>query len=148
MIVLNDFLGDKFKYDEPSQSISFELTDNQRAAAMASNTRTRPRWFSTSWGSVVNYTLFGSATSGLSPRQTTPHMLHDATQDGKARRRSPTASTRIRGAPRHGEKRRHQHVAGSGSGLAQKLHGLRPRALQSTPSSGTYSDTVVLTISY
>ena len=40
VIVLNETLGDKFKYDEPSQSISFELTDNERVArtfdAMAS----------------------------------------------------------------------------------------------------------------
>src|SRR5258707_15873894 len=32
VIVLDELLGDKFKYDEPSQSISFDLTDNQRVA--------------------------------------------------------------------------------------------------------------------
>jgi hypothetical protein len=141
MIVLNDFLGDKFKYDEPSQSISFELTDNQRAAAMASNTRTRPRWRS-AWGSVVNYTLFRSETSGLSPRQTTPHMLHDATQDVVRRGDDPLRP--LPGFGVHlavGKFRRHQHVAGAGSGLAQRLP---CRA----PSTGTCSDTVVLTISY
>jgi outer membrane usher protein len=72
VVVLNELLGDKFKYDEPSQSISFELTDNQRVArvfdAMAN---AAPMAVSTSWGSVVNYTLFGSETSGLSPRQAT-----------------------------------------------------------------------------
>src|SRR3979490_2422375 len=41
LIVLNELLGDKFKYDEPTQSISFDLTNNERVArafdAMASS---------------------------------------------------------------------------------------------------------------
>ncbi|HEY6258130.1 MAG TPA: fimbria/pilus outer membrane usher protein [Xanthobacteraceae bacterium] len=72
VVVLKDLLGDKFKYDEPSQSITFDLTDNQRVArtfdAMGSAAHMP---VSTSWGSVVNYTLFGSETSGLSPRRAT-----------------------------------------------------------------------------
>src|SRR5258708_16087581 len=32
VIVLNTLLGDKFKYDEPAQSISFSLDNNQRIA--------------------------------------------------------------------------------------------------------------------
>jgi outer membrane usher protein len=70
LVVLKNLLGDKFKYDEPSQSISFDLTDNQRVArtfdAMASSPQIP---VSTSWGSFLNYTLFGSETSGLNPRQ-------------------------------------------------------------------------------
>ena len=73
VVVLNDVLGDKFKYDEPTQSISFDLDDNQRVArafdAMGSGAPRIP--VSTSWGSVLNYTLFGSETSGLSSRQAT-----------------------------------------------------------------------------
>jgi outer membrane usher protein len=72
VIVLNETLGDKFKYDEPSQSISFELTDNERVArtfdAMAS---ADPLPVSTSWGSALNYTLFGSETAGLTDRKAT-----------------------------------------------------------------------------
>ena len=53
IVVLKDLLGDKFKYDEPSQSISFDLTDNQRVArtfdamAMASASQIP---VSTAWG--------------------------------------------------------------------------------------------------
>jgi outer membrane usher protein len=72
IVDLNELLGDKFKYDEPAQSISFDLTDNQRVArtfdAMAS---APPLPVTTSWGSVLNYTLFGAETSGLNPRQAT-----------------------------------------------------------------------------
>jgi outer membrane usher protein len=72
IVVLSDLLGDKFKYDEPSQSISFDLTDNQRVArtfdAMA---RSPPMPVTSSWGSVINYTLFGSETEGLTPRTAT-----------------------------------------------------------------------------
>jgi hypothetical protein len=32
LIVLNELLGDRFKYDEPSQSIAFDLDNNQRVA--------------------------------------------------------------------------------------------------------------------
>jgi outer membrane usher protein len=73
LIVLKELLGDRFKYDEPSQSISFDLDNNQRIArafdAMGSGAPPVP--VSTSWGSVLNYTLFGSETSGLNPRQAT-----------------------------------------------------------------------------
>ena len=72
LVVLKELLGEKFQYDEPAQSISFDLTDNQRVArtfdAMASSAQIP---VSTSWGSVLNYTLFGSETSGLSPREAT-----------------------------------------------------------------------------
>jgi outer membrane usher protein len=72
IVVLKDLLGDKFKYDEPAQSISFDLTDNQRVArtfdAMASAAQIP---VSTSWGSFLNYTLFGSESSGLDPRKAT-----------------------------------------------------------------------------
>ena len=67
--MLNELLGDKFKYDEPTQSISFDLTNNERVArafdAMASSAQIP---VSTGWGSVLNYTLFGSETTGLSNR--------------------------------------------------------------------------------
>jgi outer membrane usher protein len=70
LIVLNELLGDKFKYDEPTQSISFDLTNNERVArafdAMASSAQIP---VSTGWGSVLNYTLFGSETTGLSNRR-------------------------------------------------------------------------------
>jgi outer membrane usher protein len=70
LVVLKELLGDTFKYDEPSQSISFDLTDNQRVArtfdAMASSPQIP---VSTSWGSVLNYTLFGSETAGLDTRK-------------------------------------------------------------------------------
>ncbi len=70
VVVLNDLLGDKFKYDEPSQSISFDLTDNERVArAFDAMGSAAAMPVTTSWGSVVNYTLFGSETSGLSSRQ-------------------------------------------------------------------------------
>jgi outer membrane usher protein len=72
LVVLSELLGEKFKYDEPAQSISFDLTDNQRVArtfdAMASAAQIP---VTTDWGSVLNYTLFGSETSGLNPRQAT-----------------------------------------------------------------------------
>jgi outer membrane usher protein len=72
IVVLKEALGDRFKYDEPSQSISFDLTDNERVArtfdAMAS---AAPLPVSTSWGSVLNYTLFGSETAGLADRKAT-----------------------------------------------------------------------------
>ena len=72
LVVLNDLLGDKFKYDEASQSISFDLTDNQRVARTFDAMVASPQMpVSTSWGSVLNYTLFGSETSGLNPRQAT-----------------------------------------------------------------------------
>jgi len=72
LVVLKDLLGDKFKYDEPSQSISFDLTDNQRVARTFDAMPSSPQIpVSTSWGSVLNYTLFGSETSGLNPRQAT-----------------------------------------------------------------------------
>jgi outer membrane usher protein len=73
LIVLNELLGDRFKYDEPSQSIAFDLDNNQRIArafdAMGSSAPRTP--VSTAWGSILNYTLFGSETSGLNPRQAT-----------------------------------------------------------------------------
>jgi outer membrane usher protein len=73
LIVLNELLGDRFKYDEPAQSISFDLDNNERIArafdAMGSSAPRTP--VSTAWGSVLNYTLFGSETSGLNPRNAT-----------------------------------------------------------------------------
>jgi outer membrane usher protein len=73
LIVLNELLGDRFKYDEPSQSIAFDLDNNQRIArafdAMGGNGPRAP--VSTTWGSVLNYTFFGSETTGLNPRQAT-----------------------------------------------------------------------------
>jgi outer membrane usher protein len=73
LIVLNELLGDRYKYDEPSQSIAFDLDNNQRVArafdAMANGAPPPP--VSAAWGSVLNYTLFGSGTTGLdSPRTT------------------------------------------------------------------------------
>jgi outer membrane usher protein len=73
LIVLNELLGDRFKYDEPTQSIAFDLDNNQRIArtfdAMGSGTRSLP--VSTAWGSVLNYTLFASETSGLAAGRAT-----------------------------------------------------------------------------
>jgi outer membrane usher protein len=73
VVVLNELLADKFKYDEPAQSISFELDNSQRVArafdAMGGGSPRIP--VSTSWGSVLNYTLFGSEASGLKSRQAT-----------------------------------------------------------------------------
>jgi outer membrane usher protein len=70
LVVLNELLGDKFKYDEPAQSISFDLTDNQRVARTFDAMASSPSMpISTSWGSVLNYTLFGSETSGLDTRK-------------------------------------------------------------------------------
>src|SRR5712675_8470 len=56
LIVLNELLGDKFKYDE-RVARAFD--------AMASSAQIP---VSTGWGSVLNYTLFGSETTGLSNR--------------------------------------------------------------------------------
>src|SRR3978361_1915664 len=57
IVVLSELLGEKFKYDEPAQSISFDLTDNQRVArtfdAMAGSAQIP---VTTSWGSFLNYT--------------------------------------------------------------------------------------------
>jgi outer membrane usher protein len=72
IVVLKDLLGDKSKYDEPSQSISFDLTDNQRVARAFDAMASAPQIpVSPSWGSFLNYTLFGSETSGLDPRKAT-----------------------------------------------------------------------------
>jgi outer membrane usher protein len=72
IVVLDELLGEKFKYDEPGQSISFDLTDNQRVARAFDAMVSSPQIpVSTSWGSVLNYTLFGSETSGLDPRKAT-----------------------------------------------------------------------------
>jgi outer membrane usher protein len=72
IVVLNEWLGDKFHYDEPAQTISFDLTDAQRVARAFDAFGTTPHVpVTTGWGSVLNYTLFGSETSGLSSRQTT-----------------------------------------------------------------------------
>jgi len=71
VVVLNELLRDKFKYDEPTQSISFDLDNNQRVArafdAMGGGAPRLP--VSASWGSVLNYSLFGSEASGLGSRQ-------------------------------------------------------------------------------
>jgi outer membrane usher protein len=71
VIVLNELLAGKFKYDEPTQTISFDLTNEQRVArafdAMGSAAARVP--VSAAWGSVLNYTLYGSETSGLSRGQ-------------------------------------------------------------------------------
>jgi outer membrane usher protein len=71
LIVLKEVLGDRFKYDEPAQSIAFDLDNNQRIArtfdAMGGNGPRGP--VSTAWGSVLNYTFFGSETTGLNARQ-------------------------------------------------------------------------------
>src|SRR6266851_3719644 len=73
VVMLNELLAGKFKYDEATQSISFDLDNNQRIArafdAMGSGGPRIP--VSTSWGSVLNYTLFGSEASGLKSRQAT-----------------------------------------------------------------------------
>lgn len=73
VVVLNTLLGDKFKYDEPTQTISFDLDNNQRVArafdAMGNGGPRIP--ISAAWGSVLNYTLYGSETSGLASRQAT-----------------------------------------------------------------------------
>jgi len=73
LVVLDDLLGYKFKYDEPTQSISFNLDNNQRVArtfdAMGIGARSTP--VSADWGSVLNYTLFGSEAAGLKSRQAT-----------------------------------------------------------------------------
>jgi outer membrane usher protein len=65
-VVLDTVVGSKFRYDEPTQSIAFDLTDDQRIArafdALGGSGPTGP--IRTSWGSVLNYTLFGSETSG------------------------------------------------------------------------------------
>src|SRR3984957_15778077 len=72
IVGLKDWVGDKFKYDEPSQSISFDLTDNQRVARTFDAMASAPQIPVTpAWGSFLNYTLFGSETSGLDPRQAT-----------------------------------------------------------------------------
>src|SRR5580704_16019767 len=66
LIVLDEVLAGRFKYDEPAQSISFDLDNSQRIArtfdAMGSVVRTP---ISTAWVSVLNYAFFGSETSGL-----------------------------------------------------------------------------------
>jgi len=71
LVVLDDLLSYRFKYDEPSQSIAFDLDDNQRVArtfdAMGIGAPRIP--VSSGWGSVLNYTLFGSETTGLDRRQ-------------------------------------------------------------------------------
>src|SRR5579862_6224600 len=71
LIALDDLLSYHFKYDEPTQSISFDLDDNQRVArtfnAMGISAPRAP--VSADWGSVLNYTLFGSETTGLGYRQ-------------------------------------------------------------------------------
>jgi outer membrane usher protein len=71
VIVLNELLGDKFKYDEPTQTISFDLENSQRIArafdAMGNGGPRIP--VSTGWGSVLNYTLYGSEASGPNTRQ-------------------------------------------------------------------------------
>jgi outer membrane usher protein len=71
LVTLDDVLSNRFKYDEPTQSISFDLDDNQRVArtfdAMGIGSP-RPQVRS-DWGSVLNYTLFGSDTAGLASRQ-------------------------------------------------------------------------------
>jgi outer membrane usher protein len=72
IIVVNEWLGNKFHYDEPAQTISFDLTDAQRIARAFDALGSAPHVpVTTGWGSVLNYTLFGSETSGLSSRQTT-----------------------------------------------------------------------------
>lgn len=65
-VTLNDVVGDKFKYDDVTQSIAFNLNDDQRVAknfdARGNGTPLAP--IASSWGSVLNYTLFGSETTG------------------------------------------------------------------------------------
>ncbi len=73
LVVLNELLGDKFKYDEPTQTIAFNLDNSERIArafdAMGGGGPRIP--VSTSWGSVLNYTLYGSEGSGVANRQPT-----------------------------------------------------------------------------
>jgi outer membrane usher protein len=67
-VPLETFAGDKFKYDETTQSIAFNLSDNERIARAfdaLGNPAPRPP-VQSSWGSVLNYTLFGSETTGES----------------------------------------------------------------------------------
>jgi outer membrane usher protein len=72
IVTLNEWLGSKFHYDEPAQTISFDLTDSERIARAFDAIGSTPHVpVTTGWGSVLNYTLFGSETSGLSSRQTT-----------------------------------------------------------------------------
>ena len=72
IVVLDDLLGDKFKYDEPSQSISFDLTPAQIVTRRFDAMAPAPQIpLTTSWGSLLNYTLFGSETYGLNPRKMT-----------------------------------------------------------------------------
>lgn len=71
LIVLDDLLGDKYKYDEPTQTVSFQLTNDQRVArAFDAMGTAAPRVpVSTAWGSVLNYSLYGNAASGVNSRQ-------------------------------------------------------------------------------
>jgi outer membrane usher protein len=66
IVVLNDLIGgDKFNYDEPSQSIAFDLSDGQRVPRVYNAMAGGPQIpVSASWGSLLNYTLFASETSG------------------------------------------------------------------------------------
>ncbi len=70
VVALDELVGGKFKYDEPTQSIAFELTNDQRIArafdALGTSARVPVR---TGWGSTFNYSLFGSATTGISNRE-------------------------------------------------------------------------------
>jgi outer membrane usher protein len=67
VVVLDELIPGKFTYDEPSQTISFTLTDAQRVArafdAMGGGAPRVP--VSTAWGTLLNYTLYGSGVSGL-----------------------------------------------------------------------------------
>jgi outer membrane usher protein len=65
-IVIDTAFGGKFTYDEPTQSIAIDLLDKQRVArafdAIGEAASALPA--RADWGSVLNYTLFGSGTSG------------------------------------------------------------------------------------
>jgi outer membrane usher protein len=67
LVVLGDIVPGHFKYDEPTQTISFDLTDSQRIArAFDAMRNASPRIpVSTDWGTLLNYTLYGSSVSGL-----------------------------------------------------------------------------------
>ncbi|MGZ5864786.1 MAG: fimbria/pilus outer membrane usher protein [Xanthobacteraceae bacterium] len=70
IVILDSALPGKFKYDAQLQSIAFDLTDDNRVAkafnALGETTGSIP--VQSGWGTVLNYTLFGSETSGSDKR--------------------------------------------------------------------------------
>ncbi len=64
--IVLESVGGNYRYDETTQSIAFNLNNDQRVArafnALGASTPVVP--ITSSWGSVLNYTLFGTQTSG------------------------------------------------------------------------------------